>query len=86
MIHVVKLYSWLIIKPYSFRFNLSLSIRFDAMETLESYQLTKSDYYTHAWDLPPQLGGCVPEAGSLPFQSAINVSFFVYLFVCLFVC
>jgi glutathione S-transferase len=66
------LYSWLIIKPFSFRLNLSLPIRFDAMETLESYQLTKSDYYTHAWDLPPQLGGCVSEAGSLPFMSAIN--------------
>ena len=46
--------------------------RFDAMETLDSYQLTKSDYYTHCWDLPPQLGGCVPEAGSQPFQDAIN--------------
>lgn len=45
---------------------------FDAMETLESYQLTKSDYYTHCWDLPPQLGGCVPEAGSKPFQNVIN--------------
>ena len=45
---------------------------FDAMETLESYQLTKSDYYTHCWDLPPQLGGCVSEAGSEPFQDAIN--------------
>jgi len=45
---------------------------FDAMETLDSYQLTKSDYYTHCWDLPPQLGGCVPEAGSEPFQDAIN--------------
>ena len=42
------------------------------METLDSYQLTKSDYYTHCWDLPPQLGGCVPEAGSEPFQNAIN--------------
>jgi len=28
---------------------------FDAMETLPSYQLVKSDYYTHCWDLPPQL-------------------------------
>jgi glutathione S-transferase len=29
---------------------------FDAMETLPSYQLTpKSDYYTHCWDLPPQV-------------------------------
>lgn len=28
---------------------------FDAMETLPSYQLTQSDYYTHCWDLPPQV-------------------------------
>lgn len=45
---------------------------FDSMETLESYRLTKSDYYTHCWDLPPQLGGCVSEDGSKPFQDAIN--------------
>lgn len=45
---------------------------FDAMEELEAYQLTKSDYYTHCWDLPPQLGGCVPEEGSKPFQDSIN--------------
>jgi len=45
---------------------------FDAMETLESYQLTKSDYYTHCWDLPPQLGGCFKEPGSEEFQDAIN--------------
>ena len=45
---------------------------FDSMETLDAYQLTKSDYYTHNWDLPPQLGGCVAEAGSQPFQDAIN--------------
>ncbi|KAL9181493.1 hypothetical protein ACHAXT_010298 [Thalassiosira profunda] len=45
---------------------------FDAMETLESYQLTKSDYFTHCWDLPPQLGGCVTEAGSQPYQNAID--------------
>lgn len=45
---------------------------FDSMETLESYRLTKSDYYTHCWDLPPQLGGCVSEDGSNPFQDAIN--------------
>jgi glutathione S-transferase len=47
---------------------------FDSLETLESYQLTKSDYYTHCWDLPPQLGGCVSEEGSKPFQDAINGS------------
>jgi glutathione S-transferase len=42
------------------------------MEYLDSYQLTKSDYYSHCWDLPPQLGGCVTETGSKPFQDAIN--------------
>jgi len=45
---------------------------FDAMETLESYQLTKSDYYTHCWDLPPQLGGCSYEQAGEPYEKAIN--------------
>mmetsp|Transcript_109711 Transcript_109711/g.306780 ORF Transcript_109711/g.306780 Transcript_109711/m.306780 type:complete len:589 (+) Transcript_109711:61-1827(+) len=45
---------------------------FDAMETLPSYQLTKSDYYTHCWDLPPQLGGCVSEPGGEDYEDAIN--------------
>jgi len=45
---------------------------FDAMEELESYQLTKSDYYTHAFDLPPQLGGCRYEPGCEPYEKAIN--------------
>eukprot|EP00562_Extubocellulus_spinifer_P013481 CAMPEP_0178539320 /NCGR_PEP_ID=MMETSP0697-20121206/440_1 /TAXON_ID=265572 /ORGANISM="Extubocellulus spinifer, Strain CCMP396" /LENGTH=583 /DNA_ID=CAMNT_0020171601 /DNA_START=32 /DNA_END=1783 /DNA_ORIENTATION=- len=45
---------------------------FDAMETLESYQLTKSDYYTHCWDLPPQLGGCSYESDGERYEKAIN--------------
>ena len=45
---------------------------FDAMETLPSYQLTKSDYYTHCWDLPPQLGGCNYEPPGEPYEKAIN--------------
>jgi glutathione S-transferase len=45
---------------------------FDAMEQLEAYQLTKSDYYTHCWDLPPQLGGCTYEADGEAFEKAIN--------------
>jgi len=45
---------------------------FDALETLPSYQLTKSDYYTHCWDLPPQLGGCYPEPDAEPYRKAIN--------------
>ncbi|CAJ1330425.1 unnamed protein product, partial [Effrenium voratum] len=27
-----------------------------------SYRMTKSDYYTHCHDLPPQLGGCQAES------------------------
>ena len=45
---------------------------FDAMEQLPSYQLTKSDYYTHCWDLPPQLGGCVMEPAGKLYESVIN--------------
>jgi len=45
---------------------------FDAMETLPSYQVTKSDYYTHCWDLPPQLGGCVSEPDGKPFAKVID--------------
>ena len=42
------------------------------MEGLEAYRLTKSDYYTHCWDLPPQLGGCVYEDGSDQWVNAID--------------
>ena len=45
---------------------------FDAMEKLDSYRLTKSDYYTHCWDLPPQLGGCTNEPAGQKYQQAIN--------------
>jgi glutathione S-transferase len=45
---------------------------FDAMERLDSYRLTKSDYYAHCWDLPPQLGGCVAEPAGEKFRKTIN--------------
>lgn len=45
---------------------------FDAMDDLPAYVLTKSDYYTHCWDLPPQLGGCGSEPGCEKYQAAIN--------------
>jgi glutathione S-transferase len=45
---------------------------FDAMEEIPAYILTKSDYYTHCWDLPPQLGGCGSEPGCEKYQAAIN--------------
>ncbi|CAL8471991.1 g11533 [Coccomyxa elongata] len=37
---------------------------FEAMEARPAYMGTRSDYFTHVHDLPPQLGGCasVPEA------------------------
>lgn len=45
---------------------------FDAMEELPSYQLTKSDYYTHCWDLPPQMGGCVQDPKGALYARVIN--------------
>jgi glutathione S-transferase len=45
---------------------------FDAMENLPSYQLTKSDFYSHNWDLPPQLGGCTHEPDGGEYEDAIN--------------
>eukprot|EP00592_Proboscia_alata_P014537 CAMPEP_0194395272 /NCGR_PEP_ID=MMETSP0174-20130528/124330_1 /TAXON_ID=216777 /ORGANISM="Proboscia alata, Strain PI-D3" /LENGTH=569 /DNA_ID=CAMNT_0039191187 /DNA_START=749 /DNA_END=2458 /DNA_ORIENTATION=+ len=45
---------------------------FAAMERLDSYVLTKSDYYTHCWDLPPQLGGCISTPEGAPYENAIN--------------
>jgi len=45
---------------------------FDALEQRPSYQVTMSDYYTHAWDLPPQLGGCGAEPEGEPYRKAIN--------------
>jgi glutathione S-transferase len=50
----------------------NLNAWFDAMEKLPSYQLSKSDYYTHCWDLPPQLGGCTYEPSGQVFENAIN--------------
>ncbi len=38
--------------------NVLLGFRwFEAMEQKPSYLGTKSDFYTHVHDLPPQLGG-----------------------------
>ena len=36
---------------------------FAAMEGRPSFRASQSDYYTHAMDLPPQLGGCAAESG-----------------------
>ena len=45
---------------------------FDAMESRASFRASQSDYYTHAMDLPPQLGGCSPEAAGEPFRAALD--------------
>ena len=45
---------------------------FEALEQRPSYQVTKSDYYTHAWDLPPQLGGCGAEPAGEQYRKMIN--------------
>lgn len=45
---------------------------FDAMESRATYRATKSDYYTHAHDLPPQLGGCGLEDSGRPLADEID--------------
>jgi glutathione S-transferase len=45
---------------------------FQAMTTHSSYQVTMSDYYTHNWDLPPQLGGCTKENSGEKYRQLIN--------------
>jgi len=45
---------------------------FDAMESRASYRAAKSDYYTHAHDLPPQLGGCNAESGGKAARDDID--------------
>lgn len=45
---------------------------FDSMEELPAVRLTKSDHYTHCWDLPPQLGGCGMEEDGERYAQAID--------------
>ncbi|PNH08687.1 hypothetical protein TSOC_004726 [Tetrabaena socialis] len=45
---------------------------FAAMEQRPTYMGTRSDYYTHAHDLPPQLGGCGMHADGLPVSAALD--------------
>jgi hypothetical protein len=49
---------------------------FAALETRPTYMGTKSDYYTHCHDLPPQLGGMSYCSGSVttgPWQGCGSV-------------
>ena len=45
---------------------------YEAMDTRDSYQGIKSDYYTHVQDLPPQIGGCQFLPESEPFAAEIG--------------
>jgi glutathione S-transferase len=46
----------------------------DAFEERPCYMATKSDYYTHCMDIPPQYGPGVPLPGSESFASRIDGS------------
>lgn len=46
----------------------------DAFEALPSYMATKSDYYTHVMDIPPQYGPGVPVSGWQKLGSIIDGS------------
>jgi glutathione S-transferase len=45
---------------------------FDAMEQRPSYAAFRSDYFTHAHDLPPQLGGCTMTPEGQPVAAQID--------------
>mmetsp|Transcript_5968 Transcript_5968/g.15363 ORF Transcript_5968/g.15363 Transcript_5968/m.15363 type:complete len:531 (+) Transcript_5968:148-1740(+) len=45
---------------------------FEAMESRPTYIGTRSDYYTHVHDLPPQLGGCAPHPDGAKAAAAID--------------
>ncbi|PNW88790.1 hypothetical protein CHLRE_01g044700v5 [Chlamydomonas reinhardtii] len=45
---------------------------FAAMESRPTYLGTRSDYYTHAHDLPPQLGGCAMHEEGEPLAAALD--------------
>ena len=44
----------------------------DAFESLPSYMATKSDYYTHVMDIPPQYGPSYPCFGWEKYANKIN--------------
>jgi len=50
----------------------AISAWLDAMESRPSVRASKSDYYTHAHDLPPQLGGCDEEAGGAEARADVD--------------
>jgi len=52
----------------------NLEAWFQAMESRDSYRALASDFYTHAHDLPPQLGGCAESGDNQAFKRAIDGS------------
>eukprot|EP00899_Mesostigma_viride_P026112 jgi/Mesvir1/6686/Mv08912-RA.2 len=50
----------------------ALEAWFEAMEARPAYQASKSDYYTHCHDLPPQVGEPSPIPGAEKFMDFIN--------------
>lgn len=49
-----------------------LELWFQAMENRNSYKALASDFYTHAHDLPPQIGGCAPSGENEACRRAID--------------
>ena len=45
---------------------------FAAMEARDAYLATRSDFYTHCHDLPPQLGGCAMHSDGEPVAAEID--------------
>jgi len=48
---------------------VKLTAWFSEMEKRPTYRATQSDYHTHIHDLPPQIGGCIPN-GTVEQQKA----------------
>lgn len=53
----------------------SLLLWFEAMDSRNTYQGIKSDYYTHCHDLPPQIGYCFSSSSAKPFKEEIDGKF-----------
>jgi len=49
-----------------------LNAWYDAMESRPTYYSTRSDFYTSAYDLPPQLGGCAESKEGTSARQAID--------------
>eukprot|EP00933_Yihiella_yeosuensis_P000266 TRINITY_DN10041_c1_g1_i1.p1 TRINITY_DN10041_c1_g1~~TRINITY_DN10041_c1_g1_i1.p1 ORF type:complete len:569 (-),score=95.43 TRINITY_DN10041_c1_g1_i1:129-1811(-) len=50
----------------------ALEAWFQAMEELDSYSALAGDFYTHAHDLPPQVGGCAENGQNIALREEID--------------